>query len=213
LAAAAAGTLIALSAAAAAQPSSSRSGREIFRDADGNAISNNEFVDIRMANPTYPDATITRRLEDGTVEFRLQKVPQEGMAAPPLHFKTIDGKKLTSESLRGKVVVLNLWFIGCPACYRQEGIMNEMRARFESVPGVEFIAVTADTAAAVKDYIRARPTLLQQAADAKAVVDEFRTAAFPRSVVIGRDGRIAYWRTTIHSLDKFESVIRAELAK
>ena len=37
-------------------------GKTIFRDSDGNLISNNEFVDIRMANFHYPDATQTRVL-------------------------------------------------------------------------------------------------------------------------------------------------------
>jgi hypothetical protein len=60
--------------------------REIFRDSDGNLVSNNEFVDIRVANFNYPDATVIKILEDGTKEFRLQKIPQEGMPAPAFTF-------------------------------------------------------------------------------------------------------------------------------
>lgn len=187
--------------------------KEIFRDADGNIISNNEFVDIRIANPSYPDATIERILDSGIKEFRLQKVPQEGMAAPVFELKTIDGRKFAAKDLRGKVVVLNLWFIGCPACYRQETVMNEMKARFDGVSDVIFAAVTADSAASVRAYVRNRPSLFLHVADGGAIVDAFRTPTFPRCVVIGRDGRIAYWRSTIHAKDKFESVIRAELAK
>jgi peroxiredoxin len=187
--------------------------KEIFRDADGNLISNNEFVDIRMANPSYPDATIVRVLEGGIKEFRLQKVPQEGMAAPVFSLKTIDGRKLSSEELRGKVVVLHIWFIGCPACYRQETVMNEIKARFEGLSDVVFAGVTEDRAASVRDYVRNRPSLFMHVADGKAIVDAFRTPTFPRCVVIGRDGRIVYWRSTVHAKDKFESVIRAELAK
>ncbi|MCC6327288.1 MAG: hypothetical protein IT174_02145, partial [Acidobacteria bacterium] len=68
-----------LAAVAHGQTSVPRSapGKTIFRDSDGVLISNNEFVDIRMANFTYPDATLVKASDDGTVEFRLQKVPQE----------------------------------------------------------------------------------------------------------------------------------------
>ena len=38
--------------------------REIFRDSDGNLVSNNEFVDIRVANFNYPDATVIKFLEE-----------------------------------------------------------------------------------------------------------------------------------------------------
>src|SRR5262245_25049194 len=73
-------------------------------DSDGNQVSNNEFVDIRMANFHYPDKTIVKTLEDGTVEFRLQKVPQEGMDAPQFSVKTLDGRTITLSELKGKVV-------------------------------------------------------------------------------------------------------------
>ena len=90
--------------------------KTIFRDSDGDLISNNEFVDIRMANFHYPDATRVTTLADGSTEFWLQKIPQEGMTAPVVSVKTIDGKSLRLSDLRGKVVVLNFWFIGCPVC-------------------------------------------------------------------------------------------------
>src|SRR5580765_2782209 len=56
--------------------------KEIFRNSDGDLISNNEFVDIRMANFHMPDHTLVRTLSDGTIEFRLQKIPQEEGPAP-----------------------------------------------------------------------------------------------------------------------------------
>ena len=63
--------------------------REVFRDSDGNLVSNNEFVDIRMANFNYPDATIIKILDDGTKEFRLQKVPQEGIEELQARFREV----------------------------------------------------------------------------------------------------------------------------
>src|SRR5678815_2344979 len=93
-------------AAALAQAKASAP-KEIFRDSDGNLVSNNEFVDIRMANFNYPDATVIKTLEDGTKEFRLQKIPQEGMQAPAFTVHTLDGRTLSLADLRGKVVVLS----------------------------------------------------------------------------------------------------------
>src|SRR6476620_2806659 len=67
-------------------------GKTIFRDSDGNLISNDEFVDIRLANFRLPDRTLMRTLEDGTVEFRLQKIPQEGAAMPQVRCKHWTGR-------------------------------------------------------------------------------------------------------------------------
>ena len=117
--------------------------REVFRDSDGNLVSNNEFVDIRMANFNYPDATIIKILDDGTKEFRLQKIPQEGMPAPAFSVRTLDGRTLSLADLRGKVIVLSFWFIGCPACFAMEPKLNEFKARFAGTD-VVFMAMTSD---------------------------------------------------------------------
>lgn len=187
--------------------------KEIFRDSDGNLISNNEFVDIRMANFMYRDATIVTMLPNGQKEFRLQKVPQEGMAAPDFDVKTIDGKGLTLAELRGKVVVLNFWFIGCPACRGQEPKLNDLKAKFGDRSDVIFIAMTPDPAADVKRYLAKERFDYMHVADAAAIMKPFHFLGYPKNIVISKTGEMVYWRSTIHAWDKFESVIRAELAK
>lgn len=196
-----------------AQPAAPKPPREIFRDADGNQISNNEFVDIRMANFHIRDATVVTTLEDGTIEFRLQKVPQEGMAAPDFAVKTIDGKKITAAGLKGKVIVLNFWFIGCPACIREEPKLNVLKAKFAGRDDVVFLAMSADTADSVKKYVAKERFDFTHAADAEKAMKAFVFSGYPKNIVIGRDGIIRYWRSPIHAWDKFESVVRTELAK
>lgn len=187
--------------------------KTIFRDSDGKLVSNNEFVDIRMANFHYPDATRMQTLEDGTVEFRLQKIPQEGMAAPGFSVKTIDGKTIGLDKLKGKVVVLNFWFIGCPVCRAEMPKLNDFKAKFSGDLNVEFIAMTADPADSVKKYIERNPFAYTMIGDAKPALKLFVVSGYPKNIVIGRDGRIVYWRSTVKAWDKFESVVRAELSK
>ena len=186
--------------------------KEVFRDSDGNLVSNNEFIDIRLANFNYPDATVIKILEDGTKEFRLQKVPQEGMSSPAFSVRTIDGKAISSADLRGKVVVLNFWFIGCEAGRAMEPKLNEFKSRFAG-SDVVFLAMTTDSKEALEKYLaRVRFDYLQ-AADAKATMSQFSFRGFPKNIVIDKQGTIVYWRSTIHAWDKFESVVREELAK
>jgi peroxiredoxin len=186
--------------------------KELFYDSDGNQVSNNEFVDIRMANFHSPDKTIVKKLEDGTVEFRLQKIPQEGAQAPVFSVKTIDGETITSGDLKGKVVVLSFWFIGCPACMEMEPQLNAFKAKFAANNDVIFLAMTADPAANVRKYLAKERFDYIQAADAKAAMESFVFGVYPKNIVIDRTGTIVYWRSTIRAWDKFESVVRRELA-
>jgi thiol-disulfide isomerase/thioredoxin len=188
-------------------------GKTIFRDSDGNLISNNEFVDIRMANFNYPDATLVRQFEDGTVEFRLQKIPQEGMTAPNFSVRTLEGKTVSLADLKGKVVVLNFWFIGCPACLDMEPKLNAFKAKFAGNDDVLFLAMTADPARELKKYLSKVHFDYEQASDAKAAMEMFVFNGFPKNIVISKKGEIVYWRSTIKAWDKFDSVVRTELAK
>jgi peroxiredoxin len=184
-----------------------------FYDSDGKQVSNNEFVDIRMANFHYPDKTIVKTLEDGTIEFHLQKIPQEGALAPQFTVKTLDGKIMSSAALKGKVVVLSFWFIGCPACMEMEPALNAFRAKFADRDDVVFLAMTADPAANVKKYLSKEKFDYIQATDAKDAMEPFVYGVYPKNIVIDRTGRIVYWRSIIRSWEKFESVVRGEIAK
>ena len=188
-------------------------GKTIFRDSDGNLVNNDEFVDIRTANFHIKDQTLVRTLDDGMVEFRLQKIPQEGAAAPDFSAKLIDGTLLNHSDLKGKVVVLNFWFIACAACREETPRLNAFSAKFRNDPNIEFVAMTADPRSSVKKYLTSHHFAYKMTADAGAALKMFVVGGYPKNIVIGKDGKIAYWRSTIVAWDKFESVVRAELAK
>lgn len=187
--------------------------RTVFLDHEGKQVSNNEFVDIRMANFHYRDATVQRVLDDGTIEFRLQKIPQEGEMAPAVTFSSLSGEKYDLAAVRGKVVVLNFWFIGCASCLAHQPKLNAFKAKFGGEKDVIFLAATADAPGDVKNYLKKQPFDFMQAADAGEQLKTFRFSGYPRNIVISKTGEIVYWRTSIHAWDKFESVVRGELAK
>jgi len=195
------------------RPPETQGQKLIYRDSDGKIISNNEFVDIRMANFHYPDATIVRQLEDGTTEFRLQKIPQEGMRAPNFKVTLEGGESVSLADLSGKVVVLNFWFIGCPVCRAMKPRLNEFMKLFKGRDDVVFLALTADRAAEVRQYLKKEPFDYLQAADAGDAIGLFNIGGYPKNVVISGTGEIIYWRSTIKAWDKFESVVRSALAQ
>ncbi|HTK37258.1 MAG TPA: TlpA disulfide reductase family protein [Pyrinomonadaceae bacterium] len=187
--------------------------KTIFRDSDGNLISNNEFVDIRMANPSYKDATLVNTLDDGTIEFKLQKVPQEGEMSRPFSLRALNGQEFDTDKLKGKVVVLNFWFIGCPPCMAEIPRLNQLKEKFETNDDVIFVALTADDDRAVKRFLSQQKFDYEMIADAKSTLDSFRFRGYPKNIVIGKDGKIVYWRSTVYAWEKFESVIKTELEK
>ncbi|HQU90941.1 MAG TPA: TlpA disulfide reductase family protein [Pyrinomonadaceae bacterium] len=207
------GIVVCLAAIGAFAQTKAPIAKTLFYDSDGNLISNNEFVDIRIANSQYPDRTLMKTLDDGTVEFRLQKIPQEGAKAPEYTLRTIDGETVSSTALRGKVVVLNFWFIGCPVCRALKPKLNTFKAKFDGRDDVVFIAATYDPPGEVAKFAKHEPLDYIQTAGAEAELKKFVFNGYPKNIVISKTGEIVYWRSNIYAWDKFESVVRGELAK
>jgi thiol-disulfide isomerase/thioredoxin len=101
--------------------------------------------------------------------------------------------------LKGKVVVLNFWFIGCAVCRAMKPLLDDFKAKFSDNDNVVFLAMTADPAGAVKDYLQKEPFHYIQAADAKAALDSFAFAGYPKNIVISKTGEIIYWRSVIRA--------------
>jgi hypothetical protein len=73
--------------------------------------------------------------------------------------------------------------------------------------------MTTDPKDELEKYLKKESFDYLQAFDAGAAMSQFSFRGFPKNIVIDKEGRIVYWRTTVKAWEKFESVIRSELAK
>src|SRR5437763_9452183 len=60
--------------------------------------------------------------------------------APDVTFISIDGQKISSQNLRGKVVMVNFWATSCATCVKEMPQMIETYNKFRN-QGLEFVAV------------------------------------------------------------------------
>jgi peroxiredoxin len=188
--------------------------KEIFRDAAGNLITNNEFVDLRLANSAERFDPATRTvLEDGTIQFTVANPRQEGTLAPTFDAPDIDAKWINTAELKGKVIVLNFWFIGCAGCMDEIPKLQATANKFGDNSDVVFIAIATNTPQELRKFRDREGFTYRHIGQALALSKLFDFVGYPKNIVIGRDGKIAYWRSRIYAWDKIESVINAELTK
>jgi len=113
---------------------------------------------------------------------------------PPLHFvaRTIDGDKYTSDSLKGKVVLIEFWATWCQYCKSDERAVENIIKEFES-KGLLVLAVDmGEPKRKVKKYLEDNPR------SSKVVLAEDTTLAaiceaktYPLYVLLDREGNIA----------------------
>lgn len=122
------------------------------------------------------------------------KPTEEKSAAPPFSLTSLDGKKLELSALRGKVVVLNFWFIGCAPCVAEFSELNRLVKEF-SDKGVVFIAPTLDNEDAIKPFLKEHKFNYHVVPNAISLIagtysDGSGEVVFPTHIVINQEGKI-----------------------
>jgi peroxiredoxin len=114
--------------------------------------------------------------------------------APAFSVTSLDGKKFELATLRGKVVVLNFWFTGCPPCMEEIPKLNGLVDEFKN-KDVIFIAPTWDNEATLRAFVKEHPFKYHVVPNAgDMIIDSYGdgtgNVAFPRHLVINKEGRI-----------------------
>jgi thiol-disulfide isomerase/thioredoxin len=109
---------------------------------------------------------------------------------------TVTGDMFRSSDYRGRVLVVNFWYAGCPPCRAEAPTLRQLSGRFAK-QGVQFVGVNvrdqAPTAAAFeREFSISYPSILD--ADTGAVQLAFsqniQANAVPTTLVLDRQGRV-----------------------
>lgn len=111
--------------------------------------------------------------------------------APAFVATDLEGKTIDLSSLRGKIVVLNFWFVGCGPCKAEIPELNKLVARF---PEVAFIALSLTEPEATKKFLKENPFHYRMVASAEKIAEAYGVKVYPTHVVIDRRGNIYHQR-------------------
>ena len=129
-----------------------------------------------------------------TVSAQVKPYPQ-----PDFSGVTMDGKKVSLSELRGKVVVINLWFINCPNCLAEIKELNQLVAQYRDNKEVVFLAPAASARAQLVTFLKKNPFSFQVIPDSSImIIQKFGTPGkngtinipFPMHYVIDREGNV-----------------------
>lgn len=146
----------------------------------------------------------------GLVFVLMQKTP-----APPASFTTLTGEKLTLDSLRGKVVLVNFWATSCPGCIQEMPDLVKIYQKYH-VKGLEAVAVAMsyDPPLYVANYTRdhALPFVIALDTEGNIARSFGNVSLTPTMFVIGKQGEILQQTIGEPDFAKLGVLIEKELA-
>ncbi|MEM8887874.1 MAG: TlpA disulfide reductase family protein [Bacteroidota bacterium] len=123
---------------------------------------------------------------------KLHDAQQElvGCEAPNFTATTLSGDTITLQDLRGKIVVLNFWFIGCPPCIAELPGLKQLADEFGPREDVVLLALATDDKAALDKFVKEREIGFTILPETRSVADAFRITGYPTTFVLDKEGNV-----------------------
>lgn len=158
----------------------------------------------------------TPKIEIGTSAAQACDKHQPGDCLPDVQYVDTDGVKYTTDSLKGKVVVINFWATWCGPCKREIPDLSKTYTKYKD-KGVLFLGVLTNDRASPSDLLNFRsdfdmsyPIVI---GNSDIMVSYDYPQAIPTTYVFNRSGKRVYSHTGPLEADAFSSLLDQYVAE
>lgn len=186
--------------------------QSVVKDASGKKLEYEEWTTMMQTGnyklTTYsvvnsvPTEFLVRLLTDAekkdidqqnTIRQRMASGVELDKPIPSFAMTDINGKTWSSSELKGKIVVLNFWFIKCQPCIAEMPELNKMAIDYKNNNDIVFLAITpADKPAEILEFLKTHEFSYNQISNefGKAFCQKNGIMGFPTNVLIRKDGTV-----------------------
>lgn len=104
---------------------------------------------------------------------------------PAFSLKTLDGQVIDSESLKGKVVMINLWSTTCYPCLAEMPDLNQLKATYKDVV---YLAPAPESAATINKLLSKHTFDFVIIPDAGQLFKDWKVTGYPRNLFVDKNG-------------------------
>ncbi len=117
-----------------------------------------------------------------------------GTEAADFTTSTLEGKPVDLSELRGSVVVINFWFIGCKPCIQEMPELNEIVSEYKD-DHIRFIAVALDEEEALRAFLEKQAFDYEIVPKGRSIAKLYNVSGYPTHCLIDTDGKITYLKS------------------
>lgn len=124
------------------------------------------------------------------VEFHMRTTNNKliGHPLPDFNFKDLEGKIVKLSELKGKPIIINLWFVECPPCIAEMPTLNTIIERYSNTD-IQFLSMTYESKIKVQEFLKKRKIDFRIIPDIGKYSD-ILASNYPQTVFINRGGII-----------------------
>jgi peroxiredoxin len=125
----------------------------------------------------------------------------EGKAFPSFRFKDLNGNEYTNENMKGKILVIKCWFIGCTACVAEFPELNELVTKYQNRKDVAFISLAWDKPEQLNTFLLKKPFRYAVVANQSQFMgEELGIGVYPTHIIVDKEGVIRKFVYKAHEM-------------
>ena len=114
-----------------------------------------------------------------------------GKDAIPFSVKDINGNEHSLNNLKGKIIVMNFWFVECKPCIIEIPELNELVKKYESKE-VVFLGFATNDTSTLNSFLKEMDFLYKIIPNSKEIAADYEVLGYPTHVVIDQNSKIAF---------------------
>ena len=147
------------------------------------------FLALVIVSPGVKSWILKQLVSIGLFNAEIKKEKSNDIV--PFSFISAEGKRATTDALKGKVVFINFWASWCPPCRAEMPSINELYKKLKDDERFVFILVNEDDdRLKAKEYLEHNHFILPVYYREEIVSDKIFKGALPTTIVIDKESKI-----------------------
>lgn len=162
-------------------------------------ISGNYFPDFYMdLNNEIKAAVLREATEDEKAQMKVMKDSMDGeselIGQDGFSFSATDinGKEYSLDELKGRIIVMNFWFIQCKPCIMEMPELNELVKKYRTNKDVVFLGFAINEKEELNSFLKKKSFLYKLIPDSQKIADDYKVSSYPTHIIIDKNSKIAY---------------------
>jgi thiol-disulfide isomerase/thioredoxin len=116
-----------------------------------------------------------------------------GLEVPSFEVTTLKDEKFETDSLRGKVIVLNFWFTKCAPCIAEMPFLNKVVSEYKNEK-ILFLSIANEDSATLEKFLKTKKFDFEVVPNGSSILTQTLKlfSAWPTTIIVDTKGKIRF---------------------